>query len=138
MGAPETLDAMQQTQFRTFFNALPTVIPCSSCSDHLRKNLKDVPIDQHLASNKDLFRWSVSLHNTVNQQLGKPTMAFADAEKKWKQVCDQKTSDEVSNKTKEYPHSLARTLIILAIGALTGYMLSNMSSKQSHGKSKRV
>jgi hypothetical protein len=93
IGAPSVLDATAQENYRAFFNMLPNVIPCETCSVHLRQNLKTLPVDAHLATNKELFAWSVALHNLVNKQLNKPIMSFDLAEKHWRQVCESKTSD---------------------------------------------
>lgn len=54
---------------RQFFESLQYMLPCSICQKNFRQKLIDYPIQ--LNSRKDLFEWSVKLHNIVNGCLGK-------------------------------------------------------------------
>jgi len=44
LGAPATLDSTQVSGYRSFYSALPWVIPCHSCAEHLKENLKKLPL----------------------------------------------------------------------------------------------
>lgn len=121
IGAPESLDAAQQQAYRTFFNSLPDVIPCSVCSTHLRSNLKTLPVDNYLATNKDLFKWSVALHNLVNKQLHKPQMPDDFAYDVWKKICDNKS---VSTSFKN--NSSSNGFYGFVLGVLTAAILAWM------------
>jgi hypothetical protein len=70
-----------------FVHALPGILPCLNCTEHLEKNLVDLPFDP-----KDPFRWSVNLHNTVNKQLGKPVISYEQALQHWNGTCKPKKS----------------------------------------------
>ena len=62
---PQSLPADQQRSFGDMMSSLPSVLPCSSCGDHLRQHLLDDPPGPHLAYRDDLERWLVRLHNTA-------------------------------------------------------------------------
>lgn len=54
--------------FKAFLEALPDLLPCPSCGEHLRKNLEEHPPDKYMRNNHDLFFWTYVLHDTVNSQ----------------------------------------------------------------------
>jgi len=51
--------------------SLKDVIPCSLCRPHYEEKLKEL---DNLDTSKPqaLYLWSINLHNSVNQKLGKP------------------------------------------------------------------
>ena len=57
---------------KEFFEALTFLIPCPICRDHYVEFLKQMPISPFLDKRDDLFKWTVALHNKVNESLGKP------------------------------------------------------------------
>ena len=131
IGAPDFLGPAEQMHYKQFFMTLPHVIPCSTCSDHLKENLQKLPIDQNLATNKDLFKWSVNLHNIVNSQLNKPQVTLADAEAKWRKICDTKaTVGPTAAASSSQPYSVSGSptqstnILPLVTVALGGALLS--------------
>lgn len=66
--------------YRAFFVALGDVIPCCKCRDNYKRHLQELPIDAGLAGRDDLFAWTVSLHNIVNAETGKPQFPTQDAQ----------------------------------------------------------
>lgn len=82
--APETLSAGDQLRFTAFFKALPYVLPCATCSQHLLSHYESHPIENAVATRDSLFEWSVQIHNAVNEMLGKPIMTLEDAKARWK------------------------------------------------------
>jgi len=81
--APEILSPTEQLRYITFFKALPFVLPCATCSEHLQAHYKDHPIENYIGSQASLFEWSVHIHNTVNQMLGKPLVSLETAKTIW-------------------------------------------------------
>jgi hypothetical protein len=139
LGAPDVLDAAAQQHYRAFFNMLPHVIPCSVCSDHLKENLKTLPIDDHLASNTDLFKWSVNLHNLVNKQLKKPQVSIEEAERKWREICNTKVSNgaiAIDNGKNEKPMWLFVIAAFVAGAAIT-YLFTGNGKLGGQGKGRR-
>ena len=79
LGFPESPTTADREQYRQFFELLGYVIPCQKCATHYRQHTSDLPIDQFLYNRKDLFRWTVLLHNIVNKSLGKRQWTFDEA-----------------------------------------------------------
>jgi hypothetical protein len=91
LGAPATLDSTQVSGYRSFYSALPWVIPCHSCAEHLKENLKKLPLtDEVLKGANTLFAWTVELHNQVNQLLGKSMVTMEEAKAFWMKVAENR------------------------------------------------
>ena len=148
IGAPDVLGPAEQMHYKQFFMTLPDVIPCSTCSEHLRENLEKLPVDQSLALSKDMFKWSVDLHNLVNSQLNKPQVAMADAEAKWRKICDTKatvgpsataTASSQPFADAAAPSSSSSSNILpLAAAALGGALLSGIAVYYFSGEKNHV
>ena len=61
---------------RDFYNGIPTNLPCAVCAKHFTDILNDDPVEYHLSNRTDLIEWTWIIHNTVNQQLGKPLFSL--------------------------------------------------------------
>jgi hypothetical protein len=59
---------------KEYFEALPFLLPCAICKEHLKAHLAKYPIAPYLDRREDLFKFTVMLHNEVNKSLNKPTM----------------------------------------------------------------
>jgi hypothetical protein len=64
---------------KEFFESLAIIIPCPKCREHYTKHLQIMPITPHLDRRQDLFKWTVLLHNEVNESIGKPRVTDAEA-----------------------------------------------------------
>ena len=73
---PETPSALEKEQYRTFFEAVQHVLPCSLCRNHLADNYKKYPIE--LDSTRTLSEWLVRIHNHVNAQSGKRQWLYSE------------------------------------------------------------
>ena len=60
-----------------FFESLQDVLPCPICAVHFKQNMKDHPIQ--MGSNRELFNWTVDIHNMVNKQNGKKILTYDEA-----------------------------------------------------------
>jgi hypothetical protein len=83
LGAPSSLDSSQQSNYKSFYNLIPFIIPCGSCGTHFTEVLNALPIDNSLGSSASLFEWTVKVHNAVNKRLGKSEISVEDAKKIW-------------------------------------------------------
>lgn len=121
--------------YKSFFENLWKVIPCYKCGVNYKRHLLELPIDQHLHSREALFAWTVSLHNIVNSELGKPQMSLDEAKKKYsdpdfnRKVCEaQQVLEKVMQPHSTVPRSEddpKRPLITWVIVAfILGVMLS--------------
>lgn len=79
LGFPENPTTADREQYRQFYELLGYVIPCQKCATNYRQHTSDLPIDQFLYNRKDLFRWTVLLHNIVNKSLGKRQWTLDEA-----------------------------------------------------------
>lgn len=60
---------------KEFYESLAFLIPCPICRDHYVEFLKEMPISPFLDRRDDLFKWTVAVHNKVNEKLGKPQVS---------------------------------------------------------------
>ena len=64
-------------KYLNFFLSLQDVLPCEICAMHFRENMKEHPI--RLDNNRELFNWTVDVHNVVNKQNGKKVLTYDEA-----------------------------------------------------------
>ena len=72
-GYPQKPTYAQKKAAKEFYESLSVLIPCPICREHYVQHLEKLPLTPHLDSRKDLFKWTVVLHNEVNTMLKKPT-----------------------------------------------------------------
>lgn len=141
LGAPESFSGSDTSGYRAFFTNLASILPCKACQEHLRSNLNELSIESALAGGREtLFRWSVNLHNVVNQQLGKPVMPYEEAKRFWNDVatgkvkCFSNSMDDHTPKglkSKKGTSDLILVVIWIFVGMLLGYLLFTFTSKGS-------
>jgi len=66
----------EKKQSRDFYRSLIHMLPCKLCAEHYALMYRE---SFNNNSRYDLFAWTVSIHNQVNQRLGKPTMSLKEA-----------------------------------------------------------
>jgi hypothetical protein len=71
LGYPQEPTYSDKKAAKEFFESLTVLIPCPMCREHYASHMVKLPIGPSLDSRKDLFRWTVELHNEVNVMLGK-------------------------------------------------------------------
>jgi len=65
---PENPSTIDKNNIRNFFYSFAEVIPCNTCKNHFKKNLKKYPLtDEVLKSNENLVTWLIDIHNIVNK-----------------------------------------------------------------------
>lgn len=79
LGYPNKPSYAEKRAAKEFYESLTHLIPCPTCKLHYADNLKEIPVSPSLDTKKDLFRWTVKMHNMVNKQLGKPEIQELDA-----------------------------------------------------------
>lgn len=57
--------------YKAFIYSLTQILPCKSCREHLKRNLAEMPIEDYLSNNSDLFLWTYMLHDRVNVQVSR-------------------------------------------------------------------
>jgi hypothetical protein len=79
LGYPNEPTYAEKRAAKEFYESLQFLIPCPVCKIHYQEHLKATPVTPSLDNRKDLFRWTVELHNRVNKDLGKPQYTEADS-----------------------------------------------------------
>lgn len=73
LGYPKEPTYTDKRAAKEFYESLVFLIPCGICREHYAKHLQAKPISTYLDSRKDLFKWTIMIHNEVNQMLKKPS-----------------------------------------------------------------
>jgi len=76
MTYPERPGELEKQFYKNFFKNLGNVLPCAKCKEHYNQHLRDLPLDQHLNSRRELVEWLITLHNKVNVSLEKRTYTY--------------------------------------------------------------
>jgi hypothetical protein len=72
MGYPDSPTIEDKETYRAFYTNFGRILPCYKCSINYMRHLTELPIDESLLNSVSLFNWTISLHNVVNRELGKP------------------------------------------------------------------
>ena len=109
LGYSEDLTYMKKDQYRKFFEAIGDVLPCLDCQTHYKEMLVNNP---PVLVNKDtLFKWTVDIHNKVNERLNKKIISYDEAYNIWTKSDIIKPIKKTENKL--YYLSLIFFLILL-------------------------
>jgi hypothetical protein len=93
LGYPDNPTDEDKINYKIFYYNLPNTLPCLKCALNFKENLQNLSIDNSLNSREDLFKWTVDIHNMVNNELGKPNLSHKEAYYKY-----SKTDNSYSNK----------------------------------------
>jgi Erv1 / Alr family len=74
---PNNPSDKDKQNYLKFFESLQDVLPCGICADHFRENMEKIPI--RMDSNRELFNWTVDMHNIVNVQTNKKILTYNQA-----------------------------------------------------------
>jgi len=72
LGYSKTPAYADKKSAKEFYEALAHLIPCPICKDHYKDFLTKHPLTPFLDSRTDLIKWTIMLHNHVNQLTAKP------------------------------------------------------------------
>lgn len=69
-------------------HSLHFMIPCSECKEHFTdfKRTNNLHNYYEIDNRLGIFRWTVDLHNYVNEKIGKPILSFDEALQIWASV----------------------------------------------------
>jgi len=80
LGYPSKPTKEDKQKYKTFFELIKDVLPCSICANHYKENYQSNPLtDEILSDREKLIKWLIDFHNEVNIQRGKPVVPYADA-----------------------------------------------------------
>jgi len=79
LGYPDNPTEGDKINYKVFYYNLPNTLPCLKCALNFKENLLILPIDNFLNSREDLFKWTVDIHNIVNNELGNENLSYKEA-----------------------------------------------------------
>jgi len=92
---PDEPTENDKQNYRTFFNILPTILPCNACRQNLNKHMEKVSLEQALTTKKSLVKWLIAVHNETNATLGKPILSYEEVIAIYKQLYSQSKTDKI-------------------------------------------
>ena len=79
LGYPEKPSDSEKQQYKAFYESLQHVLPCHTCAQNYKENLRTMPIDDALGTRDSLVKWVIDIHNKVNVETGKKTLGHQEA-----------------------------------------------------------
>ena len=80
-GYPKNPSKDQQILAKIFYETLPNILPCDACEGHCANYIRNNP--PKTESRDTLTRWLHEFHNSVNERLGKSSMEWEEARRKY-------------------------------------------------------
>lgn len=103
-GYPFNPTNKEKKEYYDFFKSLGSVLPCSVCRKHFKRNMTEHPIN--LNSRIELNKWLILVHNEINSRCGKPQMTLNDVielyERKFGKKIFLTQDDEKNDKTSHF------------------------------------
>lgn len=90
LSEPETLDTSRLQYYKTLFTVLQELLPCQKCRNHLTTNMGKLKDLSSIKTKRELFDWTVELHNLVNQITNKRTYELEEAFQLWDAIAKGK------------------------------------------------
>ena len=79
LGYPKNPTYTDKKCVKEFYESLAFLLPCTICKKHYREHLANNPLTPFLDSRKDILKWTIDIHNSVNKMLGRNTEDFHEA-----------------------------------------------------------
>jgi hypothetical protein len=80
IGYPSNPTSNDKINYKNFYISLSNVLPCKICQEHYKDNLLKLPLtNEVLMNNNNLLKWTIDLHNLINEQLGYPIISYDKA-----------------------------------------------------------
>ncbi len=74
---PDNPTEEDKKNYLRFFQSLSHALPCPVCGEHFKQNMDKSP--PRLDSRKELFEWTVDIHNEVNKMNQKKVLSYDQA-----------------------------------------------------------
>ena len=92
---PDNPSSEEMKHHQDFYENLVFIIPCKACSQHYSEHINKSP--PKLSSKKELIKWTIDLHNSVNHTLGKKIYTYKEAVKLIANSFKKETAPEKKN-----------------------------------------
>lgn len=93
---PDNPTIEDKKNMNNFIQSLKDILPCLKCRVNFRDHLQNNPLDDNaLSSKKNLIKWLIDIHNSVNKLNGKEELSYEKSlekifnsfeKNKWKQT----------------------------------------------------
>lgn len=130
---PDNPSFNDKTNYLNFYNSLKTTIPCEKCKNHYSAYLLQHP--PRLETRDSLVKWTIDLHNQVNETLGKRKWGYEEAlnlYKRYYKNLDESNdlrniefSTNITENNKLVIKGLQITVLILLISFCFYYLVKN-------------
>ncbi len=113
---PDNPSITDKINYKQFFESLQNVLPCDSCCNHYKQNLRNHPLTEYvMSSRQQLIKWLIDIHNEVNIANGKPILSYT-------QVLD--IYKKKYNKSKFIITTLHLSILITAMVVVVIFLMS--------------
>ena len=123
LSAPNVLTQEHKVAFQALVESYTKVLPCPTCQTHFTEVLQKYPLQDNLETADKLFLWSVTVHNAVNVNIGKPQMNPVDALYYWAERLNY------SSPTEEQFSVEIVAVFLLVIALISFLLLKNSKPK---------
>jgi len=79
MTYPDNANAVTKRKYYDLITNMPLFLPNSEIGDWFARLLDKYPVSPYLGKRESFIRWTVFIHNKVNNLLGKPEMDLEEA-----------------------------------------------------------
>ena len=86
---PEQPTYAEKRAAKEFYNSLAYILPCPVCRSHFSEILKGLPVETWLDNRESLVEWVWTVHNRVNQRLGKPETSREEFHQRYKEMAER-------------------------------------------------
>lgn len=87
LGYPESPKLEDKKHYKEFYESLKNILPCEECRNNYSNHLREDPLTSKvLKSRKNLFLWTVKIHNKVNKANGKKIYDPSYVLKKYRKI----------------------------------------------------
>ncbi|QKF93773.1 ERV/ALR sulfhydryl oxidase [Fadolivirus algeromassiliense] len=77
---PDNPSDIDKSNMSNFIRTVGEVLPCQKCRENFKKHIDEHPLtDTVLLSKKNLVKWLIDVHNSVNLMNNKKTVSYEDA-----------------------------------------------------------
>ena len=116
LSEPETLDTSRLGYYQTLYTVLQELLPCQKCRNHLKENMGKLKDLSHIKTKRELFDWTVELHNEVNTITNKRTYDLEEAFQLWNAIANGKRNlHNIPCTTSTWKYTTWFLLIILVL-----------------------
>ena len=100
---PSHPSEFQKIQYKNFIMNFEHVLPCGHCRTNFRKNITQLPLNDHALKNRCNFsKWVFKLHELVNKMLGKKSgLKYNQIRERYEHFRSRCTLDEAKEKLKK-------------------------------------